>query len=155
MTGEGVGPGADAPSDAPVVEFGAAVLEVVVEHARTSLPDECCGLLLGSEELVRLAWPARNELASPTRYRVDPRDYLAAARFGRKHGLDVVGAYHSHPTTAAVPSVTDLAESAGERFIYLIAGGVGQPGAGHLRAYRFGDGNFLELRVVAVRQENL
>jgi proteasome lid subunit RPN8/RPN11 len=155
VTDEGVRPVAGAPSDAAVIRFGAAVIEVVLEHARTSLPHECCGLLLGSEDVVRVAWPARNELASPNRYRVDARDYLAAARFGRKHGLDVVGAYHSHPTTAAIPSATDLAESAGEHFVYLIAGDVGQPPARHVRAYRFGDGNFLELRVVAVPQESL
>ena len=107
-----------------VVRFVPAVLEVVVEHARSLLPEECCGLLLGDDASIQLAWPARNELASPTRYRVDPRDYIAASRYGRKHGFDVVGAYHSHPRTPALPSPTDVAESAGEHFLYLIVGQV-------------------------------
>lgn len=135
------------------IGFGSAVLEMVLDHARTSLPDECCGLLLGRPDHVSLAWPARNELASPTRYRVDPRDYLAAARHARARGLDVVGAYHSHPVGPAVPSHTDLAESAGEHFIYLIAGKVAGGSGRELRAFWFGDGNFRELLIVAVPQE--
>lgn len=140
---------------APPIRFGSAVLDVVLDHARSALPDECCGLLIGRADLVRLAWPARNELASPTRYRVDPRDYLAAARHARAHDLDVLGAYHSHPRSQAVPSRTDLAESAGEHFVYLIAGRVGQAGASELRAYQFAEGNFRELLIVAVPQELL
>jgi proteasome lid subunit RPN8/RPN11 len=130
------------------------VLDVVVEHARSLAPEECCGLLLGDARSVQLAWPARNELASQTRYRVDPRDYLAACRYGRKHGFDVIGAYHSHPRTAALPSETDLAESAGEHFVYLIVGQVVLwPDAPEIRAFRFGEGNFDELRIVRKPQE--
>jgi desampylase len=149
--------GTDGPEPAgeQVVRLTSAVLDVVIEHARNALPDECCGLLLGDGQVVRLAWPAHNELASPTRYRVDARDYLAAARYGRQHGLDVVGAYHSHPSSPAVPSLSDLAESAGDCFLYLIAGGVAGGARPDVRGYRFGDGNFEELRVVAVPQECL
>lgn len=135
------------------IRVAAGVLEMIGEHARTALPDECCGLLLGDDAFVRLAWPARNELRSPTRYRVDPRDYLAAVRYGRRRGLDVVGAYHSHPESAAVPSRTDLAESAGERFLYVIAGHASRPAGPEVRAFVFGGGNFEELRIVAVPQE--
>lgn len=147
-------PGAGTPGARPTVRIGADVLDAIVEHARATLPDECCGLLIGTSDLVKGAWPARNELASPARYRVDPRDYLAAARFARARGLDVVGAYHSHPRSPAVPSPTDVAESAGDRFLYLIAGNVQATGTRDLRAYLYGDGNFREVRVVAVPQEN-
>lgn len=151
---DGTGEGALPPAGAGLtVAVGAAVLDVVLDHARATLPDECCGLLLGEGDCVRAAWPARNELASPTRYRVDPRDYLAAARFARASRLDVIGAYHSHPSSAAIPSRTDLAESAGDTFIYLIAGRIAEAGARELRAYRFAGGNFHELQIVAVPQE--
>lgn len=144
------------PCEAPasVVRFVPAVLDVVIEHARSLAPEECCGLLLGDGHGVALAWPARNELASQTRYRVDPRDYLAASRYGRKHGFEVVGAYHSHPRTVALPSETDLAESAGEHFVYLIVGQVMLwPEAPELRAFRLGNGNFEELAIVREPQE--
>jgi proteasome lid subunit RPN8/RPN11 len=132
------------------------VAAVILDHARGCVPDECCGLLLGCGTVVHKVWPARNELASPTRYRVDPRDYVAAARYGRGHGLEVIGAYHSHPVSRAVPSPTDLAESAGEDFIYLIAGHIARPPhKAELRAYRLVSGNFAELPIVTDTQENL
>lgn len=129
------------------------VIDVILEHARGCLPDECCGLLLGQDLDVTRAWPARNELASPTRYRVDPRDYVAALRFGRGRGLDVVGAYHSHPTSTALPSRTDTAESAGAEFLYIIVGLISSTSP-EIRAFRFIDGNFLELPIVTHAQEN-
>ena len=150
MTGEAAPPAAR-----PTLRVAVGVLEMIGEHARTSLPDECCGLLLGDEAFVRLAWPARNELRSPTRYRVDPRDYLAAVRYGRRRGLDVVGAYHSHPDSPPVPSRTDLAESAGECFVYVIAGHASRSDGPEVRAFVFGDGNFRERPIVAVPQELL
>ena len=132
------------------------VAAVILDHARGCVPDECCGLLLGSGAVVHKVWPARNEVASPTRYRVDPRDYVAAARYGRVHGLDVIGAYHSHPVSRAIPSPTDLAESAGEGFVYLIAGRVALPPyKAELRAYRCVSGNFVELSIVTDAQENV
>ena len=132
------------------------MIAVVLDHARGCLPDECCGLLLGTGAVVDKAWPARNDLASPTRYRVDPRDYVAAAVYGRRHGLDVIGAYHSHPASQALPSPTDTAEAAGDGFVYLIAGGISWPHREpDVRAYRFADGNFRELVLVTDTQENL
>ena len=141
---------------AEVLRVTADVVAVVLEHATVTLPDECCGLLLSDGETVRLAWPARNELASPTRYRIDPRDYVAAAAHGRRRGLDVVGAYHSHPGAPAVPSFTDLAESAGDEFVYLIVGpAAGPPAAREVRAYRYREGNFVELPLVTDAQESV
>lgn len=129
------------------------VLAFIMEHARGCLPNECCGLLLGRDCTVEKAWPARNEAASPTRYRVDPRDYVAAAGYGRQHGLDVVGAYHSHPSAEALPSSTDLLESAGDTFLYVIAGPFEEARVPSVRAFRFADGNFRELPVVTDTEE--
>ena len=144
----------DRAGDPASVRMSSAVVEVILDHARGCVPQECCGLLLGQGARIQKAWPARNELASETRYRVDPHDYIAAAGYGRRHGLDVVGAYHSHPTSRAQPSPTDLAESAGENFIYLIVGRIGLPGPPEVRAFTFGHGNFTELHIVVETQEN-
>jgi proteasome lid subunit RPN8/RPN11 len=139
---------------ADVLRISGDVVAVVMDHARSCLPEECCGLLLSDGQTVRLAWPARNELASTNRYRVDPRDYVAAARHGRKRGLDVVGAYHSHPVSRAWPSATDVAEAAGEEFVYVIVGRVAlPPHKRELRAFRYRQGNFVELAVVTETQE--
>ena len=55
--------------------------------------------------------------------------------------MSVVGAYHSHPHSAPVPSPTDLAQ-AFEEFLYVIAGPANVGGALEVRAYRLTEGRF-------------
>jgi len=53
------------------------------------------------------------------RYWIDPRDMLAAQRYGRDRQLNVVGVYHSHPDHAAAPSECDRTLAWAE-YVYLI-----------------------------------
>jgi len=46
-------------------------------------------------------------LTTERRYWIDPRDMLAAQKYGRERGLDIIGVYHSHPDHLAVPSECD------------------------------------------------
>lgn len=119
----------------------------IVAHARHDAPLECCGLLLGDEHRVATAVAAANADASPVRYTIDPRAYLRATREARASGLDVVGAYHSHPTSAAQPSATDLAEGVGAPFVYVIAGPILQRGEPVLRGWEIQAGGFVEVRL--------
>ena len=92
----------------------------MVAHAREAAPAECCGLLLGRGDAVVEAVRARNIAGVATRFEVDPRDHIDARRLARQRGLDVVGFYHSHPHSAAVPSETDLAEAGYDDHLYAI-----------------------------------
>jgi len=93
----------------------------MLAHARAELPRECCGLLIGKGNDVTRSIRARNVDAQATRYHIDPSDHFAAIRSAREDGLEVIGAYHSHPETAAVPSPTDIAEAdSGADFLYAI-----------------------------------
>lgn len=88
-----------------------AVREAMIEHARREAPNECCGLLIGKGTSITDCHPARNKIASHNRFQINPSDHFVAIRKARAAGLEVVGAYHSHPGTAAVPSPSDLAEA--------------------------------------------
>jgi proteasome lid subunit RPN8/RPN11 len=93
-------------------------VEEMVAHARTVLPNECVGLLAGrfveaaggGERLGRVErrYPLVNAAASPREYLSDPKSMFAAMKDMWAHGLDVLAVYHSHPTSEAVPSRTDL-----------------------------------------------
>ena len=122
------------------------VLDDVVAHARAEAPHECCGLLIGRHERVEDHVRARNIRASATAYLVDPRDHFAAIRRARSAGADVVGAYHSHPRSPAVPSPTDLAEAHGG-FLYLIVS-LQDRDRPDVRAYALDGGNFVPLAFV-------
>jgi proteasome lid subunit RPN8/RPN11 len=119
-----------------------AALDALVAHARETAPAECCGMLLGDGEAVTEARPARNLATDLNRFLIDPKDHIAARRDARAHGLDVVGFYHSHPHSAAVPSPTDLAEASYPDHVYLIVGLAGEQPDVHL--YRFAAGDFTE-----------
>ena len=115
------------------VDVRRAALDAILRHARAETPRECCGLLVGSTARIASIHHARNLHESPTRYRIDPADHFAALRAAEARGLDVVGAYHSHPAGAAVPSQTDRDEATFPEYLYLIASLVPEVG---LRGYR-------------------
>jgi proteasome lid subunit RPN8/RPN11 len=118
------------------------VIADVEAHARDTAPEECCGLLLGTADAIDASVRARN-LADDRqrRYRIDPRDHFSAIRKARLLGLEVVGAYHSHPASSAIPSDTDRAE-AFDAFVFVIVG------PSETRAWRLSSGNFTEVPLV-------
>lgn len=124
----------------------AAVVGDMLAHAREEAPRECCGLLVGGGISIVRSVRARNLDAKATRYLIDPADHFAALRSARSEGLEVVGAYHSHPSSTPVPSATDIAEAdSGPDFLYVIVSPIGDD----VRAYRIEAGvhTLVELNV--------
>jgi proteasome lid subunit RPN8/RPN11 len=129
----------------PQLQIAADAIDAMERHAVTAAPEECCGLLLGTTDLIAIALPARNDAAEPLRrYEINPADHFAAIRQARKLNLDVIGAYHSHPRSEPVPSPTDL-NQAFEAFIFVILGLSDGP---RVRAWRLDEGNFAEVPLV-------
>lgn len=123
-----------------------AVDVAIVVHARAEAPRECCGLLIGTDAEIIDAVPARNLAERPeTRYLIDPRDHLRAIREARARGLRVVGAYHSHPRSAATPSATDAADGF-PHFLFVIVGLGAEPP--EITAWSWADGNFAAVPLV-------
>ncbi len=114
-----------------------AVVSEMLAHAREEAPRECCGLLIGMAETVVHSVRAKNLDVSLTRYLIDPEDHFKAIRAARADRLEVIGAYHSHPASAPVPSATDIAEAnSGSEFLYVIVSLVNDD----VRAYRIQEG---------------
>jgi [CysO sulfur-carrier protein]-S-L-cysteine hydrolase len=123
-------------------------LAAVIAHARADAPRECCGLLLGNPGSVSEAVAARNIAAAATRFLVDPQDHIDTLRAARQRGLEIVGFYHSHPHTAALPSETDRAEASYPDHLYLIVSLAVEPA--DARLFRFVTGNFREVQFVTI-----
>ncbi len=87
----------------------------MVQHAHSELPNECCGLLAGVREgdvlRVLARHPLVNGAASPVEYLSEPRSMFDAVQAMRKDGHEILAIYHSHPTSAPIPSTTDLARN--------------------------------------------
>jgi len=123
------------------VSMSRAVWVLMLTHAQEALPNECCGLLVGTSTSLRSAYPARNLRDSPTRYLIDPLDHFAAIKSARRDGTSVVGAYHSHPASPAAPSPTDEQEALDDRLLYVIV----SPQTEEIRGYRLVKGCFREI----------
>ncbi|HVC20859.1 MAG TPA: M67 family metallopeptidase [Vicinamibacterales bacterium] len=127
------------------VRIARGALRAILAHARAAAPDECCGLLVGRPDGIERAVAARNLSDSRTRYLIDPRQHFAAIRAAREAGRAVVGFYHSHPSSAPIPSDRDLAEATYPDAVYLIAGRTPRGTLSRVRAFRLEAGRFREV----------
>src|SRR6266700_483470 len=107
-------------------------IEAITSHAVRDYPHECGGILIGRFEVdgkktVVETLPlenAREEEARHNRVLILPVDVLRAEKYAREQNLDVIGYYHSHPESPAVPSQYDL-DHALPVWSYVIASVIG------------------------------
>jgi proteasome lid subunit RPN8/RPN11/uncharacterized damage-inducible protein DinB len=123
------------------VRLPAHVRAALLAHASEEAPRECCGLLVGRGHDIDGAVRSANLDPDPARYRLDPAVHIATNRTLRGTGLEIVGVYHSHPHSAAVPSPTDCREAYYSEFIWVIVSLAG-PQAEAVAAYRLRSDGF-------------
>ena len=109
-----------------MISINEQLLTEIREHGVRDYPYECCGLLLGHYEadrkVVRETYAisnAREESAKRNRFLIEPEELMRGERYARGRDLEVVGFYHSHPDSPAVPSQYDL-EHAWPTYSYII-----------------------------------
>ncbi len=98
------------------------VLEMI-EHSRLENPNECCGILAGTEGKVTKLYRIQNSTPSPYRYVMDPNEQLKAMKDADERSLDLMAFYHSHTHSPAYPSDTDIrmaTESGWVDFCYVL-----------------------------------
>ncbi len=95
-------------------------VDEIIAHARQDAPNECCGIIAGSDSRATKLYRAVNAEASPYRYNVDPKDLLRIYRDIDSQDWDVLAIYHSHTGTEAYPSATDVRLAAWPDAYYLI-----------------------------------
>ena len=102
------------------------LLDEIRAHGVRDYPYECCGLLLGrysaEGKIVQETYPisnAREESAKRNRFLIEPVELMRGERYARERDLEVVGFYHSHPDSPAVPSQYDL-DHAWPTYSYII-----------------------------------
>jgi proteasome lid subunit RPN8/RPN11 len=130
------------------VKIRQEILDQIVAHAVEELPNECCGLLIGTPDMVEDAARARNAKRSRTRFQVEPADHFAAIRRARAAGFEIIGAYHSHPSGPSGPSETDRTRLTDPTMFHVIVSLA--HGTRTVRAFRLADGNFSPLELVPV-----
>jgi proteasome lid subunit RPN8/RPN11 len=78
------------------------------DHVISCLPEEACGLIIGTRNFVEDIIPVTNRAHSPVRYEMDPKEQLIAFKRIDELQLSLLAIYHSHPDGPAYPSRTDI-----------------------------------------------
>ncbi|GMR04997.1 MAG: M67 family metallopeptidase [Thermodesulfobacteriota bacterium] len=86
--------------------------EVMIEHAKESYPEECCGILIGNTMTERKIFYVQksiniNKERASDRYIIDPMEINLADKEARSQSLELMGFYHSHPDHPDRPSEYD------------------------------------------------
>lgn len=96
----------------------------ILNHARANLPEEACGLITGqTENHVRKAekvYLLENRDHSSEHFTLAPEDQLQVLTEARKAGQEVIGVWHSHPSTPSRMSQEDIRLAKDESRSYLI-----------------------------------
>jgi proteasome lid subunit RPN8/RPN11 len=123
------------------------LVDEIVAHAREEAPNECCGMVSGSDGRASRVYTARNAEASPLRYTIHPQDQIRIMGEIDDRGEELAAIYHSHTKTPAEPSQTDinLAQNWPDP-VYLICS-LADPDAPSLRGFAIRDGRVEEVEL--------
>ena len=127
------------------MRISGSLREEILVWVRSAVPEEACGMIGGIENEARLVIGVENELHSPVRYRMRPEDQLRGFMLFEASELDLLAIFHSHPSSPAYPSPTDVAEFYYPGVLTLICSPV--PDGWHIRAFQIQDDAIREIEL--------
>jgi proteasome lid subunit RPN8/RPN11 len=130
------------PQPVETVHFPPSLLDQLLAHVLSDPDYETCGLLAGGAGRIDRVLPVPNALRSPSAYRMDGREFIAAMK---ACNFEPFGIYHSHIAGPATPSATDIAEANYPDSITVIVSLHISPPS--VRAFRIVDGQVIEVDI--------
>jgi proteasome lid subunit RPN8/RPN11 len=124
-------------------------LTEMIAHAQEEAPLEACGILAGKENRVVRVYRARNADRSPASYRLEPEEQYRIFMDIEEEGWDILGIYHSHPASPALPSGIDLKQAYYPEALYFVVSLV-DPTKPQIRAFRIIKGEITEEKIAIV-----
>ena len=113
-------------------------LDLIQQELEANKPYEACGVLIGTINSttanVEKTLPIANVKRTHRSFELDPQQFYNAWNDAEKNGKEIVGVYHTHPVSCAVPSPWDRETMENDPSVWLIAGADG------MRAYVWKDG---------------
>lgn len=91
-----------------MINLPRAVVDDMIAHALAEDPNECCGIIAGTDSGAEHGYRITNTAKSPFRYLMDPQEFLDADKDAELNGWSLLAFYHSHTHSAPYPSQTDV-----------------------------------------------
>ena len=118
----------------------------LVTHAISEQPSESCAMLfgkkIGDNWNVKEVFLTQNIDDSQTNFTISPEELLKGYQIAEKNQLEVVGIFHSHPNSDAIPSNTDKKFMQNNPVPWIIFSGV----SNDLKAYLL-DSTIVEIQI--------
>ena len=118
----------------------------LIDHAIKQQPSESCAMLLGKRVgnnwNVKEVFLTQNIDDSQTNFTISPEELLKGYQIAEKNQLEVVGVFHSHPNSDAIPSNTDKKFMQNNPVPWIIFSGVNND----LKAYLL-DSTIIEIQI--------
>ena len=92
----------------------------MVAHCRAGYPNEACGILAGKGNEVSKIYRMTNAESSPVSYLMDSKEQFRVMKDIRGCGLSMVAIFHSHPSSEAYPSATDVRLASYDDCAYIV-----------------------------------
>ena len=120
----------------------------MIAHAREEHPDEACGVIAGAagSDVPQRFIPMANAARSSTFYEFDSIDLLKLYREMDSRDEEPVVVYHSHTSTEAYPSRTDMTLASEPNAHYVLVS-TRSPEVEEVRSYRIVDSEVTEEEV--------
>jgi proteasome lid subunit RPN8/RPN11 len=125
------------------------IVDEIVAHAREDVPNECCGMIGGSDGEAITVHRTTNAEASPLRYSIDAKELFDTYSAIEQAGHELAAIYHSHTASPAYPSQTDVNLAGWPEAVYLIVS-LQDPAEPDLKGYFIRDGEISEAQVDVV-----
>ena len=103
-------------------------IDTLIEHSMKSHPNESCAMLLGTyndqQWNVKEVFLTNNMEQSETNFTISPEELLYGHKLAEEKQLELVGVFHSHPNSSAMPSDTDKKFMKGNPVPWIIYSGI-------------------------------
>ena len=131
-------------------QIPACVRDAMFAQSLAELPNECCGLLLGKQDIERIV-PMRSIPPAPDAYYMDPEQQIDVFTDMQATGEQLLGIYHSHPKGSVKPSGMDLQLAFHPDVLYVIIS-LADADSPEIGAYRLVNSAFTRVALTVVER---
>lgn len=125
------------------------LINQLLTHAQRGNGDEVCGFIASRSGKPVKAYPVPNiAIPADKRFEMEPSAQINAIKNMREQSEEIFAIYHSHPTSAAVPSQTDIVEFNYPEALCIIIS-LNTQGVLEIRAYRIIKNQVIEVSIEA------
>lgn len=121
------------------------IVQNLLHHAQQKPGQEVCGLISSLNDIPLRSYPIENIADIPESFfNLEPKQQIQAMAQMRDQGEQLFAIYHSHPSSAAIPSRTDIELASYPEALTIIIT-LKTKGVLELRAYRITNNQFSEV----------